>query len=153
MRGRRDVRNTVFIPNPEPPLSNNGPSVASNAVGFTAPGIAESGATNGGSAEMTAASNADDTNASPIKAPAIIPEERTISDTTSIHSAQSLGNFVHHPDMHEAGLNASIVETVSTWFSDGTVNKSFVVGEVALAYNPTQPAADVETIRLENIQM
>jgi F-BAR domain only protein len=146
MRGRRDVRNTIFVPNPEPPLVDDEPSAALSATtGLGAAGTATPG--------IAAASNADQTLASPIKAPAMIPEERTMSDTTSVHSAQSLGTMVHHPEMHEPGLNSSIVETVSTWFSDGTVSKSFVVGEVALAYNSTDPTATTEVIRLDNFQV
>jgi hypothetical protein len=56
-----------------------------------------------------------------------------------------------HPDLYESGLNASIIETVNAWFSEGTVTKSFVVGELALAHNPT-PGAPAEStrIRLDN---
>lgn len=75
------------------------------------------------------------------------------ADSTSVHSSQSLGALIHHPEMHNAGLNSSIVETVSTWFSNGTVSKSFVIGEVALAYNSSDIEAASETIRLENFQV
>ncbi len=150
MRGRRDVRNTVFIPNPEPPLLDNEPSLAYDASPSALTGLGVSGAAEAG---IAAASHSDSTTASPIKAPGMIPEVRTISDTISVHSTQSLGKMVHHPEMHEPGLNCSVIETVSTWFSDGTVSKSFVVGEVALAYNLSQVTTDTETIRLENFQM
>lgn len=61
---------------------------------------------------------------------------------------------VTHPDLHEPGLNASIVETVSAWFSDGAATKSFVVGELALAYNATgDPAPESERVRLDNFQI
>jgi F-BAR domain only protein len=83
----------------------------------------------------------------------MIQEERTLSDTTSVHSAQSLATMVHHPEMHEPGMNASVIETVSTWFSDGTVSKSFVIGEVALAYNGSQSTAASELVRLDNFQV
>jgi hypothetical protein len=61
---------------------------------------------------------------------------------------------VHHPELHEPGLNASIVETVSTSFSEGTVARASVVGEIALAYNQTPEFSDAQTdtIRLENFQ-
>lgn len=59
-----------------------------------------------------------------------------------------------HPNLHEPGLNASIVETVSSWFSDGAATKSFVVGELALAYNPTgDPSPETERVRLDNFQI
>lgn len=151
MRGRRDVRNTVFIPNPESSVPDNEPSTMASHASLLAPtGVDTTGPVGAGTA---ASSYADYTTASPIKAPAIIPEERTMSDTTSVHSAQSLGTMVHHPEMHAPGLNTSIVETVSTWFSDGTVSRSFVTGEVALAYNSSQTAADTELIRLDNFQV
>lgn len=149
MRGRRDVRNTVYVPNPEPPLADE-PSAVLNTAPAVAPGVAEAGLAGAGSLRVGGASYPDPTTASPIKAPAMLPEERTMSDTTSVYSAQSLGTLIHHPEMHEPGLNASIVETVSTWFSEGIVKKSFVVGEIALAYNPTQSGAVMETIRLDN---
>ncbi|KAL8764662.1 MAG: hypothetical protein Q9194_006905, partial [Teloschistes cf. exilis] len=58
--------------------------------------------------------------------------------------------------MTEPGLNASVVETVSAWFSAGQVTRAVVIGELALAHNdnssindnPTAP--NTETIRLEN---
>jgi F-BAR domain only protein len=150
MRGRRDVRNTIFVPNPEPPLADDEPSVTSDAGPLATTRLGAAGAATSSTA---AASSADQTLASPIKAPAMIPEERTMSDTTSVHSSQSLGTMVHHPEMHGPGLNSSIVETVSTWFSDGTVSKSFVIGEVALAYNSTEPTATTEVIRIDNFQV
>lgn len=52
-----------------------------------------------------------------------------------------------HPELHEPGLNASIIETVSAWFSEGSVTKSSVVGELALAHNPT-PGAPAENVRI-----
>lgn len=58
-----------------------------------------------------------------------------------------------HPDMHEPGLNASFVETVSAWFEQGHVTKSMVIGQVALAFNPVDLSSGpfgTETIRLEN---
>jgi hypothetical protein len=58
-----------------------------------------------------------------------------------------------HPDMHEPGLNSSLMETVSAWFEQGNVTKALVIGQVALAYNPTDLTAKsfgTENIRLEN---
>jgi F-BAR domain only protein len=148
MRGRRDVRNTVFIPNPEEPSPEDQPVASSTTDSLTSAGVGAAGATGNASA----AASSEPSTASPIKAPPVIPEEKAMSDTTSVHSAQSLGAVVHHPDMHAPGLNASIVETVSTWFSDGTVSKSVVIGEVALAYNSSGSTGDTEMIRLDNFQ-
>ena len=100
--------------------------------------------------------------ASPIARPTA-PSQRMIhedhvlssSDTHSIHSAQSLANVPHHPDLHGPGLNASIVETVNTWFGENGITKSFVTGEIALAYNPTTSTAppDSETVRVRKFEV
>jgi hypothetical protein len=79
-----------------------------------------------------------------------------ISDTHSIRSGRSLGSsvssIVRHPDLHEPGLSASIVETVSAWFTNGSVDRAVQIGEVALAYNPTEaePNPSSDTIRFTN---
>ena len=76
------------------------------------------------------------------------------TDAQSIRSAHSLNSIaqttVKHPEMHAPGLNASIVETVSAWFSDGQVNKAVVMGELALAHHGTDDSSTTEHIRLEN---
>lgn len=63
--------------------------------------------------------------------------------------------MVRHPDMHQPGLNASIVETVSAWFQNGQVTKAIMIGELALAYNNTNtsPPPSTESIRLENFSV
>jgi len=137
VRGRRDVRHTMFIPTT---LDTSAPPPGS-------PGARATTGT-GGTATL----------ASPIQRPAvpgILHEDHTLgSDTTSVHSSRSLATVAHHPDLHEPGLNASIIETINTWFTDGGVSKSFVVGEIALAYNPsTGTEPDHETIRLQNFQV
>lgn len=58
-----------------------------------------------------------------------------------------------HPDMHEPGLNASLVETVSAWFEQGNITKALVIGQVALAFNPMDLSSGpfgMENIRLDN---
>ena len=54
--------------------------------------------------------------------------------------------------MHETGLNASIIETVSATFSAGQVTKAVVMGELALAHNgpEAKPEPGMDIIRLEN---
>lgn len=83
-----------------------------------------------------------------------IPEDRPMSDTTSVHSSHTLHSIsgpVSHPEVHEPGLNASIIETVNSWFENNNATKSFVVGELALAYNPTGSAnAQDQVVRLNN---
>lgn len=143
VRGRRDVRNTMFVPSSIVP----GDARNSSNVGVGVAISTGAAAAVAGTADLV----------SPIKrveTPGTIPEDRAVSDSTSVHSGHSLAGLVHHPELHEPGLNASIVETVTTLFSEGNVTKSFVVGEIALAYNQTSefPDAQTDTIRLENFQ-
>ena len=163
VRGRRDVRNTMFMPSMPPqetPSSTTEQrSTTTIPEGTVATGVA-AGAAAGG---MAIAADGVSDLASPIKqapSPAPILEDRApasaISDTTSVHSAQSLSGGVQHPDLTSPGLNASIIETVNTWFSpDGNVDKSFAVGEIALAYNPSSTGSDTneESIRLSSFQL
>lgn len=61
-----------------------------------------------------------------------------------------------HPELHEPGLNASLVETVSAWFEQGNVTKALVIGQVALAFNPIDISSGpfgMENIRLENFSV
>ncbi|KAE8316780.1 Muniscin C-terminal mu homology domain-containing protein [Aspergillus transmontanensis] len=132
LRGRRDVRNTVFIPNPtqgsDVPTLPSGPDVPIPV----SPGLSSKHAAS----------------------PSIATEDHALSDTTSVRSGHTLhgsSGAVAHPDLHEPGLNASIIETVNAWFSDGVVTKSSVIGELALAYNGT-PNANT-TVRLEHFQV
>lgn len=93
---------------------------------------------------------------SPIKhaaSPSTATDDHAMSDTTSVRSGHTMHGPVPtiHAELHEPGLNASIIETVNAWFSDGNVTKSFVVGELALAHNPTPDTpADNVRIRLDN---
>ena len=81
------------------------------------------------------------------------------SDAQSVRSAYSLSgnvnNAVAHPQMHQPGLNASIVETVSATFQQGQASKVIVVGELALQYNPPEDTAapSIENVRLENFHV
>ncbi|KNG89648.1 hypothetical protein ANOM_002364 [Aspergillus nomiae NRRL 13137] len=132
LRGRRDVRNTVFIPNP--PQASDAPTLQSGSdVSMpVSPGLPSKHAAS----------------------PSIATEDHALSDTTSVRSGHTLhgsSGAVAHPDLHEPGLNASIIETVNAWFSDGVVTKSSVIGELALAYNGT-PEPNT-TVRLENFQV
>lgn len=77
-------------------------------------------------------------------------------DNQSIRSGRSLtstGSQGHrHPELHETGLNSSIVETISARFQDGQLSSSSLVGEIALAYNAADFSSPSRTdnIRLEN---
>ncbi|KAJ5576912.1 Fps/Fes/Fer/CIP4 homology [Penicillium sp. DV-2018c] len=133
IRGRRDVRNTIFVASPTNELPPS--SAGSGSQPPTSP-----------LRHM----------ASPSITPSLANDDHTVSDTTSVRS----GHTVHgagatiHPDLHEPGLNASIIETVNAWFSEDNVTKSFVVGELALANNAAPGSvADHTRIRLDNFQV
>ncbi|KAL2821275.1 Muniscin C-terminal mu homology domain-containing protein [Aspergillus cavernicola] len=136
IRGRRDVRNTVFIP-----------TIA--AQGNTVPGLTMAQDNSEPASPLSPARHAT--------SPSTATDDHTLSDTTSIrssHTLHSISGPVAHPELHEPGLNASVIETVNAWFSEGAVTKSFVVGELALAFNGT-PEASAERIRvrLNNFQI
>ncbi|KAJ5950428.1 Fps/Fes/Fer/CIP4 homology [Penicillium vulpinum] len=132
IRGRRDVRNTVFIASPGNELPPS--SAGSESQQPTSP-----------IRHMT----------SPSIAPSVATDDHAMSDTTSIRSGHTTGLGASvHPDLYETGLNASVIETINAWFSEGNVTKSFVVGELALANNSTPgTAVDHARIRLDNFQV
>ncbi|KAI2831311.1 hypothetical protein CBS147321_2703 [Aspergillus niger] len=135
LRGRRDVRNTVFIPTPAP--GNDLPAIPSTLD--------------------TSAPTSPSLPAKHVASPSTATDDHAMSDTTSIRSSHTLHSApgpVLHPDLHEPGLNASIIDTVSAWFTEGAVSKSFVVGELALAYNATPDVTPGSTrVRLDNFQI
>lgn len=110
VRGRRDVRSTIYGPVPEiaassivtPPI----PTIFSRATGM--PTLASESSVGG------------------------------TSDTQSIRSANSLGSVVQakHPELNQLGLSSSLMETVSATFEGGAVKSVKVNGEIALAFNP-----------------
>lgn len=143
LRGRRDVRNTIFVPNPTGPVPT-----LSSAEDTLGPSPVPSPA-----ARPATASTAQPQRTIP---PATIHEDNTLSDSTSIHSSQTLHSLagpISHPELRDPGLNASIVETVNAWFTEGAVTRSFVVGELALAYNAMDKTISDERIRLENFHI
>jgi F-BAR domain only protein len=109
IRGRRDVRNTIFVPAP-----TDTPEVKTENV------IPLSPEQSFGSA----------------RSPALAHLEHSTSDTQSIRSQRSLTGIpmIKHPDLHQPGLNSSIVETVSASLENGEIKSGAVIGEVALAY-------------------
>ena len=129
VRGRRDVRNTVFVPSGQSLESAGlgGPSMPSGPP-FNLPG-----------------------------SPPLSSESQQGSDAQSVRSAHSLGSLAHpstitHPQMHQPGLNVSIVETVSATWVKSLVTKAVVIGELALQHNPTDTMSPSgsENVRLEN---
>ncbi|KAL3479792.1 Muniscin C-terminal mu homology domain-containing protein [Aspergillus californicus] len=136
IRGRRDVRNTVFIP-------------TTPTQGNTIPGLATALDSPEPASPFSLARHAT--------SPSIATDDHAMSDTTSIrssHTLHSLSGPVAHPELHEQGLNASVIETVNAWFSEGAVTRSFVVGELALAFNGTpDTSAEKIRVRLNNFQV
>lgn len=84
-------------------------------------------------------------------------DDHTLSDVTSIHSSQTLHSLagpISHPELSTPGLNASVVEKLNVLMTEGVVTKSFVVGELALAYNPAEgSSAENQLVRLDNFQI
>jgi len=86
----------------------------------------------------------------------LLADDPAGSDTHSVRSGRSLSSSasatVKHPEMHDPGLNSSIVETLSAWFTDGVVTRAVLIGEVAFVYNPVDFSAPfgTDTIRLNN---
>ncbi|KAI1352035.1 Muniscin C-terminal mu homology domain-containing protein [Xylaria sp. FL0043] len=112
VRGRRDVRNTIYVPGP---VSENSPSST------VMPPIPTMFSRPTGLSTLTSEASVAGT-----------------SDTQSIRSGNSLSSVLQakHPEMHEPGLNSSLIETVSATFESGAVKSVKVNGEIALSFNP-----------------
>ncbi|KAJ4153608.1 hypothetical protein LMH87_010090 [Akanthomyces muscarius] len=125
VRGRRDVRNTIYNP---------------------ASGLPEA---------LSDSSLASLPSPKPIAASTLTSEPSItgVSDSQSVRSGTSLGNFAHikHPDMNGPGLNSSIIETVSAQFDNGEIKNISIAGEIAFAYNSSDGNDKThETIRINN---
>ncbi|TVY54391.1 Cytoskeletal protein syp1 [Lachnellula cervina] len=140
IRGRRDVRNTIFVPSTSTSLEVGGHEPMPPSPGIPA-----------GRAAALAALSSNEHHSAP-----------SVSDSTSIRSGHSLNNHsvIKHAEMHQPGLNSSIIETLSASFENGIVKTSKVSGEIALTYNkitttdesPIPSAAENETVRINNFQ-
>lgn len=133
VRGRRDVRNTIYMPslsasesipenNPFPPPSpipDHSPFPPSPVPGIPSRPSAISALVSESSIAGT-------------------------SDAGSVRSGMSLGSHAphRHPDMHGTGLNTSIIEHVSATFEDGVVKTARINGEIAFSYNPDQSSSN-----------
>ena len=137
VRGRRDVRNTMYVPSGTEIL----PSTARTPPPMTIP-------------ENTA--SPENTLASPLQRPppiAALHDEHLTSDTASMTSSRSLA-VPTHPDLHDPGLAASVLETVHSTFTESGISKSFVLGEIAMAYNPAGASDNAtETIRVQHFEL
>ena len=121
IRGRRDVRNTIYVPAPN--AAEGQLEVSTGAVGTVPP------------------LNTPATRPAAVTA---LASEASIatSDTQSVRSGISLGSLtqVKHPEMTEPGLNSSIIETVSVVFEDGAVKSASMSGEIAFVNNSSESA-------------
>ena len=138
VRGRREVRNTIYMPSlPVPENSSEltfppSPSLPTTASMASMPRPTPATTL---ASETSHASHASDT--------------QSIRSGTSFGAGSSYGGIARltHPDMHGPeygpGLHASIIETVSAVFQDGVAKSVKVTGEIAMVYNPgpdtTQP--------------
>lgn len=149
-RGRRDVRNTVFVPTPGTEIAvSEQPSVVQQAV--TQPFSPSSSI--GESAFASSIQSVQMPPASPPQAP--VPSADEPSDTQSVRSSRSAGAasvMARHPQMPNPGLSSSVIETISVWQENGSVTKSQVIGELALAFVADDPSELPQTtnIRLDN---
>ena len=90
------------------------------------------------------------------RSPPLTSEPYHGSDAQSVRSQNSLSSMansapIRHPEMHQLGLNASVVETVSAWFTHGQITKAIVIGELALSHTAIEGSIPkTEGIRLEN---
>ncbi|KAF2007697.1 hypothetical protein P154DRAFT_558108 [Amniculicola lignicola CBS 123094] len=150
LRGRRDVRNTIFVPNPATPELTS--------IGETTIPSLPSASSATGSGTFPVAAPPPQPASPPFKLPhrTLLSDDHAVSDTQSVRSGRSLSSSastsIKHPDMHAPGLNSSLVETVSAWFEQGNITKALVIGQVALAFNPIDLSSPfgTESIRLEN---
>lgn len=119
VRGRRDVRHTVYVPPPSLAESHTESPLGGLTTSPSMP-----------------------TSLSKSSAVAALTSEASItgaSDSQSVRSNNSLGSLAHpkHPDMTAPGLNSSIIETVSAVFEDGAIKSAAISGEIAFVNHPT----------------
>jgi len=131
-RGRREGRNSTFVPSETDEFGGmaltSQPVITSQSI--VAPPVEEM-------RQMSISSN------SPIMSPLTPTTHRTMSPIRQDSDAQSLssvrttsrpGGIAVHPNLETPGFNVSILEMLSAMFSsDGKVQKTFVMGEVALS--------------------
>ncbi|KAK4098333.1 hypothetical protein N658DRAFT_518092 [Parathielavia hyrcaniae] len=144
VRGRRDVRNTVYMPSlPTHDIAAEHPALPSPSLPTSA------------------------TMPRPAPSATFMSEMSHASDTQSIRSGTSFGGTssysgmarLKHPDMHGPsygpGLHSSVIETVSAVFQDGNLSSVKVTGEIALAHvqDPNSSFTDHQTIRLNKFPL
>lgn len=145
VRGRRDVRNTIYMP-------ASTPAAASDLGGSLS--VAEPTQNLPPSPALQAAGSSMSSRPSAIQTLASEASGTATSDTQSIRSATSLGSLLHgkHPDLTAPGLNSSIVETVSATFEEGVLKSVKINGEIAFAYNGNGTVSDGKTRRVPIVE-
>ncbi|PFH59910.1 hypothetical protein XA68_11709 [Ophiocordyceps unilateralis] len=136
-RGRRDIRNTIYLPTPTS-------SIRESQSDGAMPSIT-------GSPPLTSSSFSRPT---PVAALASETSVAGTSDSQSVRSGNSLGSMGHvrHPDMTGPGLHGSVIETVSAVFEDGEVKSAAITGEIAFVNNVSQAGGKThETIRIKTV--
>ncbi|CAK7214595.1 Suppressor of Profilin deletion [Sporothrix bragantina] len=161
VRGRRDVRNTIYIP-AQPSVPESSAATASSASTSAAPSTLTTNLPSTVSRSSTFGSTFGSTNTPtrPSALTALAQSESSLtggaSDTQSVRSGTSLSNPAHlkHIDSGNAGLNTSIIEAVSATFENNEVTSVKVAGEVAFSYTAPpgtgKQASEMETIRINN---
>lgn len=126
VRGRRDVRHTMYIPAMPVPDHPENPFPSSPSLPATASSIIRSTPPITLGSEPSRASHASD--------------NQSIRSGTSYGAGSAYGGIAHlkHQDIHGPdfgpGLHSSIIETVSALFQDGEAKSVKVTGEIALSY-------------------
>ncbi|KAF4123080.1 F-BAR domain only protein [Geosmithia morbida] len=165
-RGRRDVRNTIYVPSPNvvpsggagsqldfpmPPPSSHSATGATGAGSF-------GGSSIGGGSMGSPTFPPPNLSPRPTAVTALASENSVAgtSDTQSVRSGTSLGSLVHsrHPDMTAPGLNSSIIETVSVHYEGGELKTASISGEIAFVNNSSDSTKMTitahETIRIND---
>lgn len=127
-RGRRDasqVRNTMFIPNPQDFETPSSPPLT--PIKYTP------------KSSNAASECASDTLS--------IRSSRSIVSVTNTQ--------MRHPDLNELGLSASLIEAINMSFENGIPIRTQVNGEIAVAYNPhdTPSHPTSEILRIDNFSL
>lgn len=128
IRGRRDVRNTIYVPSPNVGSAGAESGVLPALPGSTSPNLHSTSLVSRPSAAAALASE---------------PSITGTSDTQSVRSGTSLSSLAHvkHPDLAGPGLQSSIIETVSVVYEGGNVKSASVAGELAFVNNPSESNA------------
>ncbi|EGP86499.1 uncharacterized protein MYCGRDRAFT_73187 [Zymoseptoria tritici IPO323] len=138
VRGRRDARNSAAV------TESSTPSLVQSPSG----GLSPTSPTASSFSPFSPASDAQ----IPFRPSSRALNSEQAGDSNSIRSGRSTASQgMRHPDLHEPGLTSSIIETVSARFDQGQIATSSLIGEIALAYTPTDatsPPAS-QTIRLD----